>query len=77
MRIPLNDPITIKEDPNGSESIQLEEITSLENPRAPSPQIRASLTIRTQFEIPRTPGETGFPNPLFDLISIYNDEEIS
>jgi hypothetical protein len=75
MRIPLDDPITIREEPNGSESIQLEEITGLENPRVPSPQIRSSVTIPTQFESPRTPGETGVPNPLFDLITIYDDEE--
>jgi hypothetical protein len=34
------------------------------------------MTIPTQFEIPRTPRETVVPNPLFDLITIYDDEEI-
>jgi hypothetical protein len=35
------------------------------------------VTIPTQHEIPRTPGETGVPNTLFDLITIYDDEESS
>jgi hypothetical protein len=35
------------------------------------------VTIPTQFESPRTRGETGAPNPLFDLITIYDNEEIS
>jgi hypothetical protein len=37
MRIPLDDPIKIKEEPNGLESIQLEEIIGQENLRVPSP----------------------------------------
>jgi hypothetical protein len=77
MRIPLDDPITIREETNGSESIRLEEITSLENPRVSLPQIRSSMTIPIQFEIPRTPGETSVPNPLLDLITIYDDEKSS
>jgi hypothetical protein len=35
------------------------------------------VTIPTQHEIPRTPGEIGVPNTLFDLITIYDDEESS
>jgi hypothetical protein len=77
MRIPSNDPITIGGEPRGLKSIQLEEITSLENPRVPSVDIRSSVTIPTQSEVSRTPSETGVPNPLFDLITIYDDEESS
>jgi hypothetical protein len=76
MRIPSDDPITIREDPRGLESIQLEEITDLKNPRVPSEQIRSSVTIPTQPEVSRTLGETGVPNPIFDLITIYDDEQI-
>jgi hypothetical protein len=36
-----------------------------------------SVTIPTQHEIPRTLGEIGVPNTLFDLITIYDDEESS
>jgi hypothetical protein len=77
MRIPSDDPITIREEPNGSESIQLEEITGLENPRVPSPLIRSPVTIPTQFERPRTQGEIVVPNPQFDIITIYDNEESS
>ena len=35
------------------------------------------MTILTQHEIPRTPGETSVPNTLFYLITIYDDEESS
>jgi hypothetical protein len=76
-RIPTDDPITIREEPNGSESIQLEEITGTENPRVPSSQIRSPMTIPTQQEVPRVLGEIGVPNPLFDIITIYDDDESS
>jgi hypothetical protein len=33
------------------------------------------VTIPTQYESSRTPSETSVPNPLFDLITIYDDEE--
>jgi hypothetical protein len=34
------------------------------------------VTIPTQYEIPKKLGETGVPNTLFDLITIYDDEDI-
>jgi hypothetical protein len=37
--------------------------------------IRSPGGISTQPEITRTPGRTSIPNPLFDLITIYDDEE--
>jgi hypothetical protein len=77
MRIPSDNPITIREETRFLESIQLEEIIGLENPRVPSPHIRSLMTIPTQHEVPRTPGETGMKNPLLDLITIYDDEESS
>jgi hypothetical protein len=47
MRIPSDNPIKIRGEPSGLESIQLEEITGLKNPRVPSPKIRSSETIPT------------------------------
>jgi hypothetical protein len=73
MRITLANPITIREELYGLDSIQLEETTGMENPKVPSPQDRSHVTIPTQYESPRTSGVT---NPLFDLITIYDDEEI-
>jgi hypothetical protein len=75
MRIPMENPITVRGEMSGLESIQLEEITVLENPRSPSVQIRSLGTISTLPEVSRRLGETGAPNPLFDLITIYDDEE--
>jgi hypothetical protein len=75
MRILSDEPITIREDPSGLDSIQLEEITSLENPRVPSPQIKSLMIIPAQPEVSRTLGDTGVPNPLFDIITIYDNEE--
>jgi hypothetical protein len=57
--------------------MQLEEITGSENPEVPPPQIRSPGEISTQPEIARTSGRTSVPNPLFDLITIYDDEESS
>jgi hypothetical protein len=33
------------------------------------------VTIPTQYEIPRKSSETGVPNTLFDIITIYDDDE--
>jgi hypothetical protein len=74
MSIPKDEPITIREDLNGSDSTQLEETTDPENPRLPSPQARSSVTITNQYESPITPVEMGVRNPMFDLITIYDIE---
>jgi hypothetical protein len=75
--IPTDDPIARKGEPSVLEPIQLEEITSLENPSAPSPQIRSPREISTHIEISREPGRIGVPNPFFYLITIYDYEESS
>jgi len=67
----------IKGEPSGLEPIQLEEITGLENLEFPPPQIRSLGEISTHHEIARTPCRKSAPNPLFDLITIYDDEESS
>jgi hypothetical protein len=76
MRIPTDDPIKIQGEPSGLEPMQLEEITRLENPEVPPPQIISPGEISTQPKIVRTLGRTSVPNPLFYLITIYDDEEI-
>jgi hypothetical protein len=48
----------------------------LEKPKVSPPHIRSPGGISTQPEIERTPGRISVPNPLFDLITIYDDEEI-
>jgi hypothetical protein len=57
-RTPVDDPIKIRGDLSGLKPIQLEEITGLENPEVPPPQIRSPGGISTQTEIVRTPGRT-------------------
>jgi hypothetical protein len=55
------------------ETIQLEEIVDPENPEVPSPQIRSQGGISTHIDISRTPSRKNIPNPLFNLITIYDD----
>jgi hypothetical protein len=43
----------------------------------PPPQIRSPGGISTQLEISRAPWRNSVPNPLYDLITIYDDEESS
>jgi hypothetical protein len=75
-RILVDRPIKNKGEPSGLEPIQIEQITGLENPKVPSPQIISLGGISTQIEISKTPGRKIVPNPLFKLITIYDDEEI-
>jgi len=63
MRIPSYNPITIRGELSGLDSIQLEEITSRKNPRVPSSHIRSPGTIPTQPEVSRAPGEKGVTHP--------------
>jgi hypothetical protein len=77
MRIPSENPITSRGEPSGLEPMQLEEIIGLENPEVPSLQIRSPWIIPTYTKELRMLGGTGAPNPLFDLITIYDDEESS
>jgi hypothetical protein len=77
MSIPTDDPIESQGKPSGLELMQLEEITGSENPEVPPSQIISPGEISTHPEIARTSWRTGIPNPLFDLITIYDDEESS
>jgi hypothetical protein len=76
-RIPAIDPIEIQGEPSGLELMQLDEFTMSENLEVPPSQIRSPREMSTQPEIARTSGRTGVPNPLFNLITIYDDEESS
>jgi hypothetical protein len=76
LSIPTDDPIERRGELSGLEPIQLEEITRTENPKVPPPQIRSLGGISTQPEIVRTPRRTSVPNPLFELITIYDDFDI-
>jgi hypothetical protein len=75
MRILADDPIISRGEPSVLESIQLEEITDPKKPRVSSPQIRSPRTIPPQPEVSRMPGGTGVPTPMFELRTIYDDEE--
>jgi hypothetical protein len=76
-RILVDVPIEIRGELSGLEPMQLEEITRSENPEVPPSQIISLGEMSTQPEIARTSGRIGVPNPLFDLIIIYNDKERS
>jgi len=75
-RIPTDDPITSRRDPSGLDPIQLEEIIEPKKPEVQSPQIRASGGISTHPEISRTSSKKSVPHPLFDLITVYDEEDI-
>ena len=77
IRITPHDTINIGEEINGLESTPLEGTVDPENPIVPSPQATSSVIIPSQQDITRTSSETGVTNILFDLITIYDDEEIS
>jgi hypothetical protein len=74
-RIPTDDPIESRGEPSGLEPMELKEITGSKNPEVPPPHIISPTDISTQPKIARTSGRTSVPNPLFDLITIYDDEE--
>jgi hypothetical protein len=76
-RVPVDNPIEIQVGPSGPEPIQIEEIIGLDNPEVTTPQARSLGDISAQPEIARTSGRESAPNPLHDLITIYDDEESS
>jgi hypothetical protein len=55
--------------------MKLEEITESKNPEVPPPKIKSRGEIMTHLEITRTSGRIIVPNPLFDLTTIYDEEE--
>jgi len=77
MKILVDNPIESRREPSNLETMLFEENIGSENPEFPPPQIRSPGDISTQPEIARKLGRKSVPNPLFDLITIYDDEESS
>jgi hypothetical protein len=75
IRFPVNNPIEIRVGPSDPEPIQIEEITKLDNSEVSTPQARSLGDILDHLEIATTLGRESEPNPLHDLITIYDDEE--
>jgi hypothetical protein len=76
-RVPTDNPVEIRTSPSGLEPIQIEEIMGSDNPEVSMPHVRSLGDVSAQPEIARTSGRASAPNPLHNLITIYNDEEIS
>jgi hypothetical protein len=55
--------------------MQIEEIFGLDNPEVSTPQVRLLGDISSHPEIERTSWRKSAPNPIHDLITIYDDEE--
>jgi hypothetical protein len=77
MRVPANNPIEIWGGPSDPDSIHIEENTESDNPEALTPQIRSSGEVSAHRETMQTSGRTSTPNRLFDVITIYDNEESS
>ena len=77
MRVPIDNPIESRGGPSDPESIQIEETTGSDNPKASTPQVRSPGKVSAYLEIAGTSGRESTPNPLLDLITIYNNEESS
>jgi len=76
-RVPVHDPVEIQGELSGLEPIQIEETTGSNNLEAPPPQVGSPGEVSAQPKMARKSGRTSIPNPLFDLITIYDDEESS
>jgi hypothetical protein len=76
-RVLVSNPIEIRLGPSGQEVIQIEKIIELDNPEVSMPQDGSLGNVSSQPEIARTSGREGAPNPLADIITIYDEEESS
>jgi len=77
IRFTLTDTINLGEELNGSESTPPKETSHRENIGIMSQQARLSVVATTQLGKARTSSGTDVPDVLIDLITIYDDEEIS
>jgi hypothetical protein len=75
--VPADNPIKILRGPSDPEPIQIEKIIGLDNPEFLAPRVGSLGDVSSQPEIARTSGRAGAPNPLHDIITIYDDEESS
>jgi hypothetical protein len=76
-RVPTDNPIEIWGGPSDPEPIQIEETIGSDNLEVSMPQVGSPGGVLAQPEIVRTSGRESTPNPLIDLITIYDDEESS
>jgi hypothetical protein len=74
---PTDDLYESRAGPSDLELIEIDEIVGLDNPKITTPQVRSPGDVSTQSEIVGTSGRTSAPNPLHELINIYDDEDIS
>jgi len=63
--------------PSSLELIQIDKIVRSDNPEVTMPQAGPLGDVSTQSKIVRTSKRASAPNPLRELINIYDDEEIS
>ena len=76
-RVPADNPVKSRVGPSGPELIKIEEIVRLDNPVVTTPQNGSPWDVSYHLEITRTSGRESGPNPLHDLITIYDEEERS
>jgi hypothetical protein len=72
---PTDNPDEIWVGPSGPELIEIDEIVGLDNPEITMPQAGSPGDVSAQPKIVGTSGRTSAPNPLRELINIYDDEE--
>jgi hypothetical protein len=74
---PVDDPDESRVGPSTLELIEIDETVGLDNPEITTPQVGSPGDVSAQPEVVGTSGKTSSPNPLCELINIYDDEEIS
>jgi hypothetical protein len=72
-----DNPDEIRVGPSDPGLIEIDEIVGLDSPEITMPQDRSLGDVSAQLEIVGTLGRTSAPNPLCELINIYDDEESS
>jgi hypothetical protein len=72
---PVDNPDESQTGPSGPELINIDEITGLDNPEITTPQAGSPGDVSAQLETVRASGRESAPNPLCELINIYDDEE--
>jgi hypothetical protein len=77
MRVPVKNPIESRRGPTDLDTIQIEETTSSNNPEYSTPQVGSPGEVSSYLEIARISGRTSTLNPMFNIITIYDDEESS
>jgi hypothetical protein len=76
-RVTVDNPVESQEGPSGPELIQIDKIIELDDPEVTMPQAGSTGNVSAQPKITRTSERESAPNPLHDLITIYDDEESS